>query len=274
MNEIAARLQITNGALTSHIRKLEEAGLIRVTQDSVGHGNQKVCSVLETRILVEIGTQEETDEGSIFRAEIPVGQYSDYQVFPTCGISTTKKMIGEVDDPRYFAHPDRAEAGILWLSKGYVEYLVPNILPAGQKIDELTFTMEISSEAPGFNNDWPSDITFLLNDTPVGVWTSPGDFGDRHGLFTPNWWFSGWNQYGLLKMLVIDQNGTYIDGMKISDVSTTQLQLDYKKPDPVKICRTGGCCPCGRHDALWQRLWQLQSGNPCADALQPDGKRE
>ena len=37
MNEIAARLQITNGALTSHIRKLEEAGLIRVTQDSVGH---------------------------------------------------------------------------------------------------------------------------------------------------------------------------------------------------------------------------------------------
>ena len=32
MNEIAARLQITNGALTSHIRKLEEAGLIRVTQ--------------------------------------------------------------------------------------------------------------------------------------------------------------------------------------------------------------------------------------------------
>ncbi len=138
-----------------------------MTQDSVGHGNQKVCSVLETRILVEIGTQEETGEGSIFRAEIPVGQYSDYQVFPTCGISTTKKMIGEVDDPRYFAHPDRAEAGILWLSKGYVEYLVPNILPAGQKIDELTFTMEISSEAPGFNNDWPSDITFLLNDTPV-----------------------------------------------------------------------------------------------------------
>ena len=50
-----------------------------------------------------------------------------------------------MDDPRYFAHPDRAEAGILWLSKGYVEYLVPNILPAGQKIDEITFTMETVS---------------------------------------------------------------------------------------------------------------------------------
>ena len=232
MNEIAARLQITNGALTSHIRKLEEAGLIRVTQDSVGHGNQKVCSVLETRILVEIGTQEETGEGGIFRAEIPVGQYSDYQVFPTCGISTTKKMIGEVDDPRYFAHPDRTEAGILWLSKGYVEYLVPNILPAGQKIDELTFTMEISSEAPGFNNDWPSDITFLLNDTPVGVWTSPGDFGDRHGLFTPNWWFSGWNPgnpTGLSLVLTSRTIMCWVSG--------------WKRSIPVKSCPCMiGCC--------------------------------
>lgn len=45
----------------------------------------------------------------------------------------------------------------------------------------------------------------------------------------------GWNQYGLLKMLVIDQNGTYIDGMKISDVSTTQLQLDYKSQIRLKF---------------------------------------
>ena len=91
MNEIAARLQITNGALTSHIRKLEEAGLIRVTQDSVGHGNQKVCSVLETRILVEIGTQEETDEGSIFRAEIPVGQYWTIRYFPPAAFPRRKR---------------------------------------------------------------------------------------------------------------------------------------------------------------------------------------
>ena len=39
MNEIAARLQITNGALTSHIRKLEEAGLVNliVTKKGLGY---------------------------------------------------------------------------------------------------------------------------------------------------------------------------------------------------------------------------------------------
>lgn len=92
MNEIAARLQITNGALTSHIRKLEEAGLIRVTQDSAGHGNQKMCSVLETRILVEIGTQEETGEGGIS------GRNSGGAVFGLSGISHLRHFHDEKDD--------------------------------------------------------------------------------------------------------------------------------------------------------------------------------
>ena len=52
------------------------------------------------------------------------------------------------------------------------------------------------------------------------MWTSPGDFGDVHGMFTPQWWPQNWNQYGLLKLLVINDYGTYIDGLKISDVST------------------------------------------------------
>lgn len=228
MNEIASSLSITNGALTSHIKKMEDVGLIKVTADFVGHGNQKVCRVKQERILVDIVPEDEDSNASVYEAEVPVGQYSDYSVFPTCGISTTKSLIGEVDDPRYFAHPDRINAGIIWLSKGYVEYLIPNVLPAAQKIDEITFSMELSSEAPGVNNDWPSDISFIINDVPVGIWTSPGDFGDVRGMFTPDWWYPNWNQYGLLKMLVVNHRGTFIDGLKISDVTLDHFKLDYK----------------------------------------------
>lgn len=228
MNEIASSLSITNGALTSHIKKMEDVGLINVTADFVGHGNQKVCRVKQERILVDIVPEDEDSNASVYEAEVPVGQYSDYSVFPTCGISTTKSLIGEVDDPRYFAHPDRINAGIIWLSKGYVEYLIPNVLPAAQKIDEITFSMELSSEAPGVNNDWPSDISFIINDVPVGIWTSPGDFGDVRGMFTPDWWYPNWNQYGLLKMLVVNHRGTFIDGLKISDVTLDHFKLDYK----------------------------------------------
>lgn len=228
MNEIASSLNITNGALTSHIRKMEDVGLIQVISDFEGHGNQKVCRMNQDRILVDITSEENDGDMGIFETEVPVGQYMNYEVHPTCGISTVKSLIGEADDPRYFAHPDRIKAGILWFSKGYVEYQIPNLLPAAQKIDEIIFSMELSSEAPGVNNDWPSDITFIINDVPVGCWTSPGDYGDVRGIFTPDWWFTNWNQYGLLKVLIINKKGTFIDGLKISDVSTEYFRLDYK----------------------------------------------
>lgn len=228
LNEIASSLHVTNGALTSHIKKMEDVGLIQVGGDLAGHGNQKVCRLLQERLLVDIASGEEDGNPDFYEAEIPVGHYGDYSVYPTCGIATAARLVGEVDDPRYFAHPDRIHAGILWFSRGYVEYRVPNLLPAAQKIDEISFSMEISSEAPGVNSDWPSDISFFLNDVWLGYWTSPGDFGDVRGIFTPEWWFSSWNQYGLLKMLVVNRKGTFVDGLKISDVTLEEFQLDYK----------------------------------------------
>ncbi len=41
MNQLANELNISNGALTGHIKKLEECGLISASNDSSGHGNQK-----------------------------------------------------------------------------------------------------------------------------------------------------------------------------------------------------------------------------------------
>ena len=83
----------------------------------------------------------------------------------------------------------------------------------------------MSSEAPSVNNVWPSDISFYLNDTYIGYWTSPGDFGDVKGIFNPDWWHMNWNQYGMLKLLIINKDGTFLDGLKISDVTIQQLQL-------------------------------------------------
>lgn len=34
-----------------------------------------------------------------------------------------------------------------------------------------------------------------------------------------------WNQYGLLKLLTVNSKGTYIDGLKISDVTIADLNL-------------------------------------------------
>ena len=233
MNELASRLNITNGALTSHIRKLEECGVVTLAGETSGHGNQKICSVHLDKILIELQDQQKNE--NVYTTSIKVGLFSDYDVFPTCGLASGSQLIGEVDDTRYFSHPDRYNADILWFTKGYVEYVIPNFIPFSQKIDELCISAELSSEAPGINNIWPSDIYFYLNDVFLGIWTSPGDFGDVKGIFTPDWWFPNWNQYGLLKMLVINHHGTFIDGLQISGVSIDRFNLTSKSSVKFKM---------------------------------------
>jgi predicted transcriptional regulator len=198
-----------------------------------------------SQVLVNIESGIAEDDGNIYSTEVQIGHYSNYEVYPTCGLSTTQSIVGVVDDPRYFAHPDRINAGILWFTRGYIEYIIPNLLPIATKIDQITLSMEISSEAPGVNSDWPSDISFFLNDVKLGVWTSPGDYGDVQGIFTPDWWFPNWNQYGLLKMLIINKRGTFIDGLKISDVTIDQLQLDYKSTVRFKVQVADDAVNCG-----------------------------
>ena len=198
-----------------------------------GHGNQKICSVHLDKILIDL--EKEEGYANVYNTELAVGHYSNYNICPTCGLASAKHLIGEVDDARYFEHPDRYNAEILWFTKGYVEYAIPNFIPASQKITQITISAELSSEAPGINNVWPSDISFYINDTCIGVWTSPGDFGDVKGLFTPDWWYPNWNQYGLLKLLVINQKGTFIDGLKISDVTIDSFHLDFRSAIRFKM---------------------------------------
>ena len=185
------------------------------------------------KILIELDAQE--DFKNVYQTDLKVGHFSDYEVLPTCGLASNTAIIGEVDDTRYFAHPDRYNADILWFTRGYVEYVIPNFIPFGQKIDQITISLEIGSEAPGVNDVWPSDISFRINDKKVAVWTSPGDFGNIKGIFTPDWWYPNWNQYGLLKILVINRKGTFIDGLKVSEVSIGDFDFDFRSTIKFKL---------------------------------------
>ena len=223
MAAISSAVGITDGALTPHIKALAKCGIITIKAASGRHGVQKICCIKEDRILIEAGETPQNHE--VFETEIGVGQYTAYQVFPTCGIATHEHMIGEADDPRYFAAPERAKAEILWFGHGYVEYMIPNFTSSKTDLLEMQISMEICSEAPGSAEDWPSDIYFHINGKELGFWTSPADFGDTVGIYNPDWWFRQWNQHGLYKLLSVNETGTYIDGTKISDVRIDELGI-------------------------------------------------
>lgn len=225
LTELAEKFGISKAAVTQNVKILTEADLIGVKTGSGKRGQKKICFLKENKYLVTLGRNFDID--NMYETEIPIGQYTTYKIFPTCGIATTKSMIGVEDDPRYFDAPSRTEAGILWTRKGYVEYRLPNYLEEDQKPVEIQLSMELSSEAPGVSENWPSDIYFYLNDTELAHWTSPGDFGDVRGIYTPEWWFDNWNQYGLLKLLSINKQGTFIDGLLISPVTIDSLNLSF-----------------------------------------------
>lgn len=178
------------------------------------------------------------DAENLYEVEIKVGHYSDYQAVPTCGLATKDSIIGDFDDPRYFADPDRIDAEIIWLTEGYLEYRIPNYLKSNQSFREIQFSLELGSEAPGYCDNYPSDIYFYINGIEIGSWTSPGDFGDTRGNFNPDWWPPQLNQYGMLKLIRINKKGSFIDGCRISDVTLDQIQLDYKSELTFRVAVT------------------------------------
>ena len=233
MNDLARITGITNGALTPHMRKLEAAGLVRIVNTPLTHGNQKMYEHQLGKTLIALRRNSSSD--GVYHSHLRAGQYSSCEVYPTCGLAHSSGILGEVDDPRYFTHQNRFEADILWFTKGYVEYLVPCVIPADEPIRSLSVKAELSSEAPGSNSFWPSDIHFYINGILIGIWTSPGDFADVRGTFTPDWWFSNWNQYGLLKTITVSEEGTFLDNVRISDVTIRQLHLNPRSPVYFRI---------------------------------------
>lgn len=226
MNDLAQTLGLTNSAISMHVGKLTEAGLVQIETTSGKRGTMKRISPCHERLLIDMAPIKE--QMPFYQDDIKIGYFTACNIAPTCGLATPQTIIGALDDSRAFTFPEHFDAGILWFTSGYVEYGLPNHLQSGQILEELQISFEISSEYPGFNEDYPSDIHFSINGIPLGVWVSPGDYGARKGYISPSWWPQSLNQYGLLKTLIINRDGTFMDGsQKLSDTTITDLHLNY-----------------------------------------------
>ncbi|MDQ0901951.1 MULTISPECIES: transcriptional regulator [unclassified Paenibacillus] len=225
IKELASVLYLSSAIVSTHVTKLQRAGLVSYKMKRVNGGTYKYCSLSTEYLQIKL-SRSSMLKRKFVEVAMPVGQYTDFAASPTCGIATTEKMIGYYDNPTYFLDPERVHAGILWFARGFVEYKLPNYLFKDQIVQEIEISMEIGSEAPNINENWPSDIRFTINDKLLGMWTSPGDFGRMRGRFSPDWWHSDVNQYGLMKVLRINANGTFIDGQQISDVTIKDVQWD------------------------------------------------
>ncbi|MBK8082348.1 MAG: helix-turn-helix domain-containing protein [Devosia sp.] len=227
VNDIARSLSLPQSTVSTNIQVLQDAGLIRVETRKARKGNQKICHSLFDEVLVMFKEDIRPLRSNAIEVAMPIGLYTSCEVSAPCGLCSVEGIVGLLDVPDTFLDPDRMKAGLVWFTRGYVEYQFPNNARLAQRrINSMEFSMELSSEVPGTSADWPSDITVSVNGKDIGTWTSPGDFGDKRGVYTPDWWKLKGSQYGKLKAFRVNGTGTYVDGMKISPVSLKDLDLD------------------------------------------------
>lgn len=224
ISEIAKNLNIPASSAALHVKVLEEAGLIMLEEQPGTRGATKLCNRKKDIVHIEL-VGRPSGIGEVTSVEMPVGCFSECKVMPTCGLANAGGIIGYEDITSYFYHPDRVTAGILWSSGGYVKYLFPNLVPKTKRLKSLTVSAELCSEAPGYNENWVSDITLMINGHDCGFYRSGGDYGARRGRLTPESKSIGSTQYGRMVSWKVEAAGVFLENKKVSDVTVEDLEI-------------------------------------------------
>lgn len=232
--EIAQHLQIPTSSAALYIRSLENAGLINTKIQPGSRGSMKICSRKNDSINIRL-TADNPNVSKVLSTSMPVGNFTDCRVVPSCGLASATGYIGIADRPESFFLPERSSAQILWSARGYVEYKFPYQLPSTVPLERLMLTAELCSEVLNYKDDWKSDITFWIDGKECATWHSPGDFGSRLGRLNPEWWGSGSTQYGKLVTLEITEEGCLLNSEPASGITLHDFSFSNDKPVTIRI---------------------------------------
>lgn len=226
ISDVATHFGIPLSSAALHIKTLETAGLISVQPIPGSKGAQKLCGVLVSRVDIDVLDVDAINPNFLFRENMPIGSYFNYDVAPPCGIVSEVSDLGAEDSMSGFFSPERYKAQLIWLTHGYLEYRFTNTILKSTPSNKIQFTFEICSEALGYNQNWRSDVSIWMNNTEIGIIECPGDYGGRKGKLNPYWWIDSSTQYGDLRKIWITDHGCYIDEKKVSNHSISSLGLD------------------------------------------------
>lgn len=226
ISDVAAEFNIPLSSAALYIKVLENAGLIYAQTIPGSKGSQKLCGVLVNSIEINMFHDVfEPKPTFLYQESMPIGAYFDYHIKPSCGMASEISNLGFEDNISVFTTLSRFKAQLIWLSQGYLEYRFSNSFLKTNKANRVKYTFEICSEALGFNNEWPSDVTVSINNHEIGIVHCEGDFGDRKGKLNPEWWSSASTQYGTLRSVEITTEGCYIDSVPVSNENIHSLGL-------------------------------------------------
>ena len=214
LSEIAEKLDLQISSTAFHLQVLEDANLISVENSTKRKGSLKWYSYGQDKMIsIYLRDPKAPDKSQVLPVtlHVPIGSFTDASFNKQCGISSETKIIME-DCPQNAFLPEKINAQIIWNKySGHLTYTLPNNFAFLGELAEINFSLEICSETNGYNTDYPSDITFYVNNTELCTFLSTGDFGDKYGKYTPPWWFTESTKYGTLTQVTIKTDGVYLN---------------------------------------------------------------
>lgn len=179
IQEIADRLNMSLSNTSFHVKFLQKAGLVNLTQNHSKRGNEKIVALEKHCLEILFINEAENSFPSsshAFSTELPVGSFTLFDIVPPCGIADADgNLIGAEALPDIFYNYKRIKGEIIWFTEGYLEYHVSNAAIKNKVLEALQISCEVCSECANYNNSFKSDITFWMNDKEIGTYTSPGD---------------------------------------------------------------------------------------------------
>lgn len=236
VNQVAEKLSLPQSTISANIQILVDAGLVQTKSQRARKGSQKICFSTFSEVLIAFKEPSPAQDPNAIEVSMPLGLYTRCEVSAPCGLCSKDGVIGWLDVPDTFLDPDRMRTGLLWFTRGFVEYQFPNNATLAKvSLKALDLCLELSSEVPGTSKNWPSDITIAINGREIDTWTAPGDYGDKRGKHTPDWWKLAGSQYGDLRQWRVTQDGTYRDGAKVSSCRLADLELATHRSIRIRI---------------------------------------
>lgn len=233
INDIAKQTNSPVSSTALNIKALEEANIVKTNLIKANRGTVKMCSLNMEGVGITFDSSTKNMQYDVI--DMPIGNFVDYKAMPTCGIVNEDGEIDEEDEPRCFYSPLRTTAKLIWLGDGYLEYRFPNHIIQNKKVKSIELSAELCSEAKDYELDYPSDITLWINKIDAGTWECPSDYGGRRGKLNPTWWPDKNTQYGKLKVWLINEDGTFLDGNKVSDKTVFDYSLKENNYIEVRI---------------------------------------
>lgn len=225
VNELSRALNEPVSTVALNVEVLRRAGLIHCESQKGARGTIKLCTRRLDEIHLNLSPEPRKGSGEN-RYELPVGCFSAAgDIRPTCGMVGKEGEFGMDDNPIAFFHPRHFQAQLIWMRTGYVEYCFPAFDPAQGQLDYVEVSFEACSEAPGYRNEWPSDICCWMNGRLAGVWRCPGDFGGRRGRLNPAWWGDGNSQHGQLVAFRVTAQGSLLNGGRIGNLTLSEARV-------------------------------------------------